>query len=520
MRKHIRRYCLSLFLACSIMFLAFTIWGADTGNIDDGKRFEPLDAYNSRACGPICLRIAAARLGTALDITQLIKDCELTDKGTSLLRLKQVAEKYGLQAEGVRLTWQELVKTNAPVIVYLNKSHFCCIDPRERNPENGRQARMYCPGKTAQWIGQNDITKSWHGESLVIRNQKKQVTASIPRLQFDSLLVDFGSVEPCELLETRFPFQNTGRAPLRIARIKKSCGCTTATVSKSILNPGEKGEIKLHLSATGRAGYQNLSMYVETNDPATSITELQYTGVINQKVHISKSVLDFGDVYPGQTISQDIEVTERDGKHDLIIEGADVQYEQITKNEHIPVTEIRYVPESKIRESIIFSYPAKRSIQSVDNSPIKYRVMVKVSIPSNEPYGPLKGQLEIATKERGKPDIHVPVTMNVVSDVYVVPSNINIGVLKPKAESVKTFTVKRRSGKPVRIVKSFNEMTSQTSGVSVKVETKKEEADHATMELTVHRSENQKSNVILKGNVKFIFDSGEELQCEWKGFCM
>ncbi|MCE5231210.1 DUF1573 domain-containing protein [bacterium] len=522
MKNYIRRYRMYLIAFMCALFIAFSILGAVRwNNAPDNNVFEPADAGNNRACGPISLRIAAARLGKALDLTDLINACELTEKGASMFRLKQVAEMYGLQAEGVKLTWSDLVKLNTPVIIYVNNNHYCCVDPRERNPRNHKEVRMYRPGMASEWISKNDISTYWHGESLVIRRKEMAQAKKVPRLEFDTLLMDFGSTESCEMLRARFPFRNAGRAPLMINRIKKSCGCTSATASKPVLNPGEMAEITVLLSALGRAGYQNLSVYVESNDPISTTTELQYTGFINEKVHISKSILDYGDVYPGQTISQDIEVTERDGKHDLMIEGTEIKYEQIAKKEYTPVTEIKYVPEGKMKETVDLSWPAKRSIVSIDNTPIKYRVMIKTAIPDNEPYGPIRGTLEIATKVRGNPDIRIPVTMNIVSDIYIAPNNINVGVLKPNGNATKTFVVKRHSGKPVKIDKVFNKMDAQGPHISAKIEIIKEEIDQAIVELTVHRSNDEKAmnNVTIKGIMKFIFNSGEELQSEWKGFC-
>lgn len=523
MKQYIRRFCLWLITLMCIISIAFAIWGADRRNYAHDNHafsFEHSDAYNTRACGPICLKIAAARLGKALDITNLIRDCELNEKGASMLRLKQVAEMYGLQADGVKLTWQDLAKTDAPVILYVNSNHYCCVDPRETNPDNNNEVKMYYPGKMSEWISENDINTSWHGESLIIRRKERQITENVPRMEYDNLLVDFGSIEPCEVLKTRFAFKNTGSAPLRIGQIKKSCGCTTATVSKSILNPGEDGEISLFLAAQGRAGYQNLSVYVESNDPISTTTELQYTGVINATAHVSKSILDYGDVYPGQETSQDIELTERDGKQNLMIEGIEIKYDQIEKKEYLPIAQIRTVPQTKVSETIDAVLPAKRSIESLDGKPIKYRITIRITMPRNVPYGPIKGTLEIATKIRGNPDIRVPVTMNVVNDIYIVPNNINIGVLKPNEHAVKTFVIKRHSGKPVKVVKSLSECVSQGSNLSAEIKIKKEETDQTTMELTVHRSSDEKamSNVVIKGIIKTNLYSGEEMKCEWKGF--
>lgn len=67
-------------------------------------------------------------------------------------------------------------------------------------------------------------------------------------------------------VEAIFPFQNTGAKPIRILEVKPDCGCTTATLAKTVYAPGESGEIKAVFTIGDRVGPQTKTVWVLTDD--------------------------------------------------------------------------------------------------------------------------------------------------------------------------------------------------------------------------------------------------------------
>lgn len=71
------------------------------------------------------------------------------------------------------------------------------------------------------------------------------------QITFDTLRHDFGSFSRNEpVVHCKFPFTNTGTAPLIIHQAFASCGCTIPTYTKEPIKPGEKGIIDVTYDGT------------------------------------------------------------------------------------------------------------------------------------------------------------------------------------------------------------------------------------------------------------------------------
>jgi hypothetical protein len=91
-------------------------------------------------------------------------------------------------------------------------------------------------------------------------------------IKFESLEVNYGSIEKGADGVRVFKFTNTGTAPLIISNAQGSCGCTVPTYPKEPIMPGEKGEIKVKYD-TQRVGA--FTKYVTLTTNATSGTSNQ-----------------------------------------------------------------------------------------------------------------------------------------------------------------------------------------------------------------------------------------------------
>lgn len=62
---------------------------------------------------------------------------------------------------------------------------------------------------------------------------------------------DFGNVERGKNVHHVFKFRNTGNAPLVIATVASSCGCTTPEYPRTPILPGGEGEVKVTFNGQG-----------------------------------------------------------------------------------------------------------------------------------------------------------------------------------------------------------------------------------------------------------------------------
>lgn len=74
-----------------------------------------------------------------------------------------------------------------------------------------------------------------------------------PAIEFenDTYKYDFGKIVQGEPVSHVFKFRNTGKAPLVIADVTTSCGCTTPEYTKEPVLPGRYGEVKVTFDGEG-----------------------------------------------------------------------------------------------------------------------------------------------------------------------------------------------------------------------------------------------------------------------------
>lgn len=85
-------------------------------------------------------------------------------------------------------------------------------------------------------------------------------------ISFDSVTCNFGTIAIGEKVNHTFRFKNTGKAPLLIAQVTPSCGCTTTKDwPQHPIMPGESGQISVEFNSRGFPGQIDKSISVLTN---------------------------------------------------------------------------------------------------------------------------------------------------------------------------------------------------------------------------------------------------------------
>ena len=102
-------------------------------------------------------------------------------------------------------------------------------------------------------------------------------------IKFDKLTHDFGTFsEKAPVVSCTFSFTNVGESPLIINQAVASCGCTVPEYTKTPIQPGEKGEIKVTYNGTGKfPGHFKKSITVRTNG-AVEMTRLYIEGEMTE----------------------------------------------------------------------------------------------------------------------------------------------------------------------------------------------------------------------------------------------
>ena len=123
------------------------------------------------ACGPASLKMVLDHFGLLVALGELEKQVVLTRRGTSMLALKEAAERRGLCAEGWRLNRQDLFRIPFPAIILIRADHFVVVD--SISPQGSVYVRDPAIGRLR--IPLDRVDAMWHGETLVFTRKTNEV---------------------------------------------------------------------------------------------------------------------------------------------------------------------------------------------------------------------------------------------------------------------------------------------------------------------------------------------------------
>lgn len=128
-----------------------------------------------------------------------------------------------------------------------------------------------------------------------------------PIAQVDKLTHDFGEVWGGQSLRHEFVIRNAGKEPLKILRVRPSCGCTATEKHPQTIAPGDSGKFPFRLDTSKfRPGKFSKSITVETNDPDHQRLRLILSGTIKHYVDVEPRMAQFGRVKVDSVITRKI----------------------------------------------------------------------------------------------------------------------------------------------------------------------------------------------------------------------
>lgn len=120
-------------------------------------------------------------------------------------------------------------------------------------------------------------------------------------LEVETDLWNFGTIWYGERRDTRLKLRNAGRIPVRIERVSAPCTCTSVSVTKTSLQPGEEAELLLGIDSTlTRDRFPQKQATIETDIPDRKTMHVFIKGevkpVIETEPALSKGWLMVGRV--------------------------------------------------------------------------------------------------------------------------------------------------------------------------------------------------------------------------------
>lgn len=133
--------------------------------------------------------------------------------------------------------------------------------------------------------------------SLVIRSAGQPASTNAPastnsigpRIQFDSLNYDWGTVRVGTKVRHDFIFTNTGDATLQITGVVPGCHCTTVGEWTHQVEPGKTGVIPIQFDSTGFGGTIFRTPSVTCNDKNHPTVRFQLRGIVSKPIDVSRT---------------------------------------------------------------------------------------------------------------------------------------------------------------------------------------------------------------------------------------
>ena len=110
-------------------------------------------------------------------------------------------------------------------------------------------------------------------------------------LQWDTKNVELSAAVSDTNIRGTFKFTNTGTNAVTIRNITTNCSCTTATSSKMLYSPSDRGEIVTDFEIATRSGNLKRTILIETDNPVEPKTELTLAVNIPVAVTVEPNVI-------------------------------------------------------------------------------------------------------------------------------------------------------------------------------------------------------------------------------------
>lgn len=106
-------------------------------------------------------------------------------------------------------------------------------------------------------------------------------TDTKPEFKFNEEKHDFGKIPQGTPVTTIFEFTNVGVEPLILTEVRPTCGCTIADYTKTPVQKGAKGTIKITYNAAAASGFSKT--IVVTSNAKTPTKYLNIVGEVIAK---------------------------------------------------------------------------------------------------------------------------------------------------------------------------------------------------------------------------------------------
>ena len=244
-----------------------------------------------------------------------------------------------------------------------------------------------------------------------------------PKITVDNSVFDFGAIAQGAPVEHLFTINNAGSDPLKIERLNPSCGCTAASLSAQIIDPGNSATIRTVFDTTGFQGYKVKTVRVYSNDPQQPSIVLTLKGSVIPDVVVDPPRIFFGNVKKGSAASITVTVA---GSEQNTVKILDV--------------------DSRSSDLVL-----KVEDTKTDHGSGK---KITVNLKEDLPVGTIRSRIAVKTSSEKNPVVQIPIFAKIVGEVQMVPADVSFGLIEGplSLDAIQRVALESSAGHPVRIL--------------------------------------------------------------------
>jgi hypothetical protein len=230
---------------------------------------------------------------------------------------------------------------------------------------------------------------------------------------FDELSKDFGSVPRGPSLQHPFRIKNNTKSTITISGVRPSCHvCSSASILKSTLEPGEETAVVVTMDTTKFSGVKTITVYVNFSQPSYEEVRLWVQANGRDDISFSPDTIAFGKTKRGTAPSASTTVT------------------------------FLGQPQAQITEAKCESNYIQATFKEVkrEGSEVGYQLTAKLR--SDAPVGKWFSDVWVKTNIAAMPKVRVPLTVEIESALSLSPASVALGTVPMGGEAERRIILK------------------------------------------------------------------------------
>ncbi len=263
--------------------------------------------------------------------------------------------------------------------------------------------------------------------------------AKVPRAVVPGSIADVGRVAKGEVVEHAFEIRNEGDAPLRIDRVKPTCGCTVASYDE-VIAPGTSGTLEAKLDTAEFRGPIAKSIRVFTNDTSNPEVTLVIKADVRAQIDISPGYARF-----------------------VVVQGEDYG----TKRQIIWAPDFPTLKITRVISPFDYVHVTNRQLEEGDSDYRRdeNRWELDVALTEEAPTGPMADFIRIVTNHPRQKVVRIPVSGIVRPILAVTPQVADFGRRETTLEHQATLEVKNLGRTAVTVESASTDVEGLTAEV-------------------------------------------------------